>query len=112
MQNFIKHSTSAHLGSEEDSDVNNNRFMLYLGIVIVGVALVVIAAACVVGVVILWKSKNSENSYGDEYEGEHSMAALKFSEIEFDTDESISLNNRYKIYPPEYSPPHMREKYS
>ena len=63
--------------------------MLYLGIVIAGIALVVIAAACVVGVVILWKSKNSEND-GDEYEGEHSMAALKFSEIEFDTDESIS----------------------
>ena len=37
------------------------------------------------------------------------MAALKFSETEFDTDESISLNNRYKIYPPDYSPPHMGE---
>ena len=75
---------------------------------IAGIALVVIAVACAVGVVILWKSKGRENS-GDEYEGEHSMAALKFSEIEFDTDESISLNNRYKIYPPDYSPPHMRE---
>ena len=55
--------------------------MLYLGIVIAGIALAVIAAACVVGVVILWKSKNRESG-GDEYEGEHSMAALKFSEIE------------------------------
>ena len=80
--------------ANEDSD--NNKFMLYLGIVIVGIALVVIATA-VVGIVILWKSKYRENG-GDEYEGEHSMAALKFSEIEFDTDESISLNNRYKIY--------------
>ena len=82
--------------TNEDSD--NNKFMHYLAIVIAGMALVVIVAACVVGVVILWKSKNRENG-GDEYEGEHSMAALKFSEIEFDTDESISLNNRYKIYP-------------